>query len=141
MSVLITWSLVSKEFLLLLLLLLSCVVLTDALLSPVIEQSIQADRQSSLPPLVIVTPETNIYRRIARAHTTPDESFMEIGCDYGITVDKIRKCMEDAGNVPVVWPVETDGTVDLQRNDEEDSKASCLGVDRSKESIGIANER
>jgi hypothetical protein len=65
---------------------------------------------------------------------------MEIGCDYGITVDKIRKCMEDAGNVPVVWPVETEGTVNLQQK-EEDSKASCLGVDRSKESIGIANER
>ncbi|KAL3770270.1 hypothetical protein ACHAWO_003675 [Cyclotella atomus] len=109
-------------------------------LVPVIEQSIQTDRKSSLPPMVIVTPETNIYRRISRAHTTPDDSFMEIGCDYGITVEKIRKCMEDAG-VPVVWPVEsTDGIVDLQQK-EEDSKASCLGVDRSKESIGIANER
>lgn len=105
----------------------------------VVEKSLQDVNRSdgfTLPPLVIVTPETHIYRRIARAHTTPDDSFMEIGCDYGITVDKIRKAMEDAGDVPRVWPIE-DGINDTPK----EAKCSCLGIDRSQESIGIANER
>ncbi|KAL7529576.1 hypothetical protein ACHAXR_003035, partial [Thalassiosira sp. AJA248-18] len=110
-----------------------------------------------LPPLVILVPETNIYRRLARIHTTPDDSFMEIGCDYGITVDKIQTSLEGAGDVPKVWPpVEEeekngsdgdDGTT--TDNDEKKEKGqgwdgdrvSCLGIDRSKESIDIANGR
>ena len=108
----------------------------------VIEQRMQdqqklSDECTSLPPMVIVTPETNIYRRIAKAHTTPNDSFMEVGCDYGITVDKIRKAMVDAGDVPLTWPpTETDDS-----SSQEDAEASCLGIDRSQESIGIANER
>lgn len=104
--------------------------------------------------MVIVTPETHIYRRIAKTHTTPDDSFMEIGCDHGITVDNIRRAMEDAGDVPLVWPMDCDqsepdrtGThlptmaeVRLQEH-KGDDKVSCLGVDRSKESIDTANER
>ena len=94
------------------------------------------DECTILSPMVIVTPETNIYRRIAKAHTTPNDSFMEIGCDYGITVDKIRKAMVDAGDVPLAWqPTETND------NAQKDIEASCLGIDRSQESIGIANER
>eukprot|EP00804_Cyclotella_cryptica_P002604 CCRYP_010424-RA/>CCRYP_010424-RA protein AED:0.20 eAED:0.20 QI:41/1/1/1/1/1/3/458/441 len=137
-------------------------------LLPVVEQSLQNMNSSStelpsnpnevdgfaLPPMVIVTPETHIYRRIAKTHTTPDDSFMEIGCDYGITVDKIRKAMEEAGDVPLLWPkVCMDGEADsrgapLQNltelhlpEQQEDKKVLCLGVDRSKESIDIANER
>eukprot|EP00956_Cyclotella_meneghiniana_P034270 scaffold102986_cov42-Cyclotella_meneghiniana.AAC.1 len=96
-------------------------------LVPVIEQRMQgqqkiSDECTSLPPMVIVTPETNIYRRIAKAHTTPNDSFMEVGCDYGITVDKIRKAMVDAGDVPLTWPpTETDVS-----NAHEDTVASCL---------------
>lgn len=100
-------------------------------------QDMNTPGEFTLPPLVIVTPETHIYRRIARAHTTPDDSFMEIGCDYGITVDKIRKAMIDAGDVPLVWPIEGD----VSEISEEVKKCSCLGIDRSQESIGIANER
>jgi hypothetical protein len=108
----------------------------------------------ALPPMVIVTPETHIYRRIAKTHTTPDDSFMEIGCDYGITVDKIRRAMEEAGDVPIVWPMDcvrneadcagthqhTMAEVRLQEH-QGDDKVLCLGVDRSKESIDTANER
>ena len=86
--------------------------------------------------MVIVTPETHIYRRIARAHTTPEDSFMEIGCDYGITVDKIRKAMTDGGDVPKKWPIENQ-----EEETADDVKTSYLGVDRSLESISIANER
>jgi hypothetical protein len=121
-------------------------------LVPVLEQSLQNTKLDdvALPPLVIVTPETHIYRRIAKTHTTPEDSFMEIGCDYGITVDKIRKAVEEAGDVPLKWPnasdvEETDNKgVLMQVGAElqlEQGGHSCLGVDRSQESIGIANER
>ena len=103
------------------------------------------------PPLVVLVPETNLYRRMARVHTTPEDSFLEVGCDYGITVDKIRKSLADAGDVPRVWPApeEADGGGgnDSSRGDSgarpgsERRRASCLGVDRSKESIDIAQER
>ena len=98
----------------------------------------------SLPPLVVVTPETHIYRRIAKVHTTPEDSFMEVGCDYGITVDKIQTSIEEAGDVPKQWPLEThnDIPVEEQKEDKNDcARVSCVGVDRSVESIDIANER
>ena len=112
-------------------------------------QSQTSSSSIALPPLVVVVPETNIYRRVAKVHTTPDDSFMEIGCDYGITVDKIHKSLEEAGDVPKVWPVgdagskSVDTTIineDKSENGDND-RVSCLGVDRSTESIDIANER
>lgn len=120
----------------------------DALPSTVSSQTNhEAKLQKSVttPPLVILVPETNIYRRVAKVHTTPDDSFMEIGCDYGITVDKIHKSLEEAGDVPKVWPVEKNpnsSSDDINAEEKgKDDRASCLGIDRSKESIDIANER
>ena len=107
----------------------------------VLEPSVHKD---ALPPLVVVTPETHIYRRIAKVHTTPEDSFMEIGCDYGITVDKIQTSIEEAGNVPKEWPSETKNEVPIDEKKEDDgnsARVSCVGVDRSIESIDIANER
>ena len=106
----------------------------------VLEPSVHKD---ALPPLVVVTPETHIYRRIAKVHTTPEDSFMEIGCDYGITVDKIQTSIEEAGDVPKEWPRETgiEITLDEKKEDEGASRVTCIGVDRSQESIDIANER
>ena len=95
---------------------------------------------AALPPLVVIVPETNIYRRIAKVHTTPDDSFMEIGCDYGITCDKIYNSLVDAGDVPKVWPVVDEKTNDQALNVDTD-RVSCLGIDKSKVSIDIANER
>eukprot|EP00581_Thalassiosira_minuscula_P030174 CAMPEP_0183758446 /NCGR_PEP_ID=MMETSP0739-20130205/6432_1 /TAXON_ID=385413 /ORGANISM="Thalassiosira miniscula, Strain CCMP1093" /LENGTH=476 /DNA_ID=CAMNT_0025996061 /DNA_START=1 /DNA_END=1431 /DNA_ORIENTATION=+ len=115
------------------------------------QQQQQQPSEEELPPLVVIVPETSIYRRVARVHTTPDDSFMEIGCDYGITVDKIHTSLEGAGDVPKVWPVEEkeedggddddEGSLCKRKEGEDDNKVSCLGVDRSKESIDIANER
>lgn len=107
-----------------------------------------------VPPLVIIVPETSIYRRIIKIHTTSQDSFMEVGCDYGITVDKVYQSCID-GHVPKVWPVvnAADADEDKKKSDNDDkknedekeqndsSRVSCLGVDRSKESIDIANER
>lgn len=39
--------------------------------------------------LVIVLPETHLYRRWALVHTQPKDSFCEIGCDVGILVHRI----------------------------------------------------
>ncbi len=80
---------------------------------------------------------------------------MEIGCDYGITVDKIRQSLEEAGDVPRVWREEQimdamtgdddkdDIICDEEEEEEEDNhhRVSCLGIDKSVESINIANER
>ena len=102
---------------------------------------------AALPPLVVIVPETNIYRRVAKVHTTPDDSFMEIGCDYGITCDKIYNSLVDAGDVPKVWPVDektNDGqalNVENKVSGSSGDRVSCLGIDKSKVSIDIANER
>ena len=109
----------------------------------VLEPSVHKDA-TGLGPLVVVTPETHIYRRIAKVHTTPEDSFMEIGCDYGITVDKIQTSIEEAGDVPKEWPCETNNTATVDEKKEDDGtcpRVSCVGVDRSIESIDIANER
>ncbi len=106
------------------------------------------------PPLVVLVPETNIYRRVAKVHTTSEDTFMEIGCDYGITVETIRQSLEEAGDVPRVWREETimdamtgdddkDDICDDEEEEEEDNhhRVSCLGIDKSVESINIANKR
>ena len=41
--------------------------------------------------MVVVLPETRIYRRWCVVHTQPNDSFCEIGCDVGILVDRIRE--------------------------------------------------
>ena len=112
-------------------------------LIPILEPSVQS---STLPPLVVVVPETNIYRRVAKVHTTPNDSFMEIGCDYGITCDKIYNSLLDK-DVPRVWPPpkneeEAKDTEEKDKDDEEsESRVSCLGIDKSTNSIKVANER
>jgi len=60
--------------------------------------------------LILVASETNDYRRTATVHTTGEDHFVEIGCDYGILVDSV------------------------------DAKTR-IGIDKSEESIQIANER
>ncbi len=90
--------------------------------------------------MVIITPETNIYRRMAVIHTTPEDSFVEIGCDYGITVDRIRRSLEEGGTLPKEW----DGEAASISNGEKlggNNIVSCLGIDKSAESIGIATGR
>lgn len=109
----------------------------------VIEPSFHKDsneRECNLPPMVIITPETNIYRRVAVIHTTPEDSFMEIGCDYGITVDRIRRSLKDGGNVPKEWNGEAASTL-IGEGMERNAIVSCLGIDKSIESIDIATGR
>jgi len=53
-------------------------------------------RRSNLMPvlehqsrLILVTSETNDYRRMATVHTRVEDHFLEIGCDFGILVDSV----------------------------------------------------
>ncbi|KAL7551703.1 hypothetical protein ACHAWF_014892 [Thalassiosira exigua] len=107
-----------------------------------------------LPPLVVIVPETSIYRRVARVHVAPGDSLLEIGCDYGITADLVRKSLEEAGDVPLKWPPEEtggdssngscmngNGDQGGEREAGDDNKALCLGIDKSKESIDTAEQR
>mmetsp|Transcript_4316 Transcript_4316/g.6766 ORF Transcript_4316/g.6766 Transcript_4316/m.6766 type:complete len:198 (-) Transcript_4316:115-708(-) len=98
--------------------------------------------------MVVLVPETNIYRREAKVHTTPNDSFMELGCDYGITVDKIQKSLQEAGDVPKIWPMdenaghgEGEGEKKVVETKVLENRVSCLGVDKSRESIKLAKER
>lgn len=39
---------------------------------------------------VVVVKDTPVYRRFSVVHTRPDDSFVEIGCDYGYLVSRIQ---------------------------------------------------
>ena len=72
------------------------------------------------PGHVIVWPETPLYRRCCIQHTLiPQEYFVEIGCDYGITPSKV------AAAAAV----------------EDDASPFVLGIDKSTESIAVAKDR
>jgi len=62
---------------------------------------------------ILVLPETPEYRRACAIHTQVDEEFLEIGCDYGLTVAKVHQF-----GVKHVW-----------------------GLDKSETSIAVARER
>ncbi len=123
-------------------------------LVPVLESRLHTSMPGIVPPLVVVVPETNIYRRVAKVHTAPGDAFLEIGCDYGITVDRVRCSLASGGDVPLEQlEYDTkmtaasvggendecaDGCID---NRDGDGEALCVGVDKSIESIDIANRR
>ena len=44
-------------------------------LLPIIEEEFQ----------IVVSPETDLYRRLCRVHTHKEDAFIEIGCDFGFT--------------------------------------------------------
>jgi hypothetical protein len=134
-------------------------------LVPVLESRIHISTPRIVPPLVVVVPETNIYRRVAKVHAAPGDTFLEIGCDYGITVDRVRCSLASGGDVPLEWPEFTtattttttsvgggneecdDGCIDSRDGDDSIEIGGvgrgtlCLGVDKSIESIDIANRR
>lgn len=98
--------------------------------------------------LVLVVPETPEYRRASVVHTCVGESFLEIGSDYGISVDRVRKALSEVGAVPLVATATGDAsqTVAAKEEDKNDdgsgtNRVACLGVDKSPESIEIAMKR
>ena len=121
-----------------------------SLLLPVLEPGVggASDR------IVLVVPETPEYRRAAVVHTCVGETFVEIGCDYGMCVDRVRKALTEVGAVPLVASGDdrengNDGDTSAKDGDDSEnddscsnsSQVACLGVDKSPESIEIAVER
>eukprot|EP00560_Eucampia_antarctica_P009063 CAMPEP_0197828336 /NCGR_PEP_ID=MMETSP1437-20131217/4919_1 /TAXON_ID=49252 ORGANISM="Eucampia antarctica, Strain CCMP1452" /NCGR_SAMPLE_ID=MMETSP1437 /ASSEMBLY_ACC=CAM_ASM_001096 /LENGTH=352 /DNA_ID=CAMNT_0043429509 /DNA_START=105 /DNA_END=1160 /DNA_ORIENTATION=+ len=114
-------------------------------------------------PIVIVASETPEYRRSSAVHTCVGESFLEIGCDFGICVDKVRKFLTDIQHVPIenttsttttttntdqttqiVSHNNTDNVVNDNNNNEtndDGKRVFCLGIDKSQTSLDIAEER
>jgi hypothetical protein len=78
--------------------------------------------------IVLVTAETPEYRRACVVHTYR-ESFLEIGCDFGITVDRVQTSL-----VGAVVPR-------IAGEEEAIEEPRCLGIDKSSESIDIATGR
>lgn len=86
--------------------------------------------------LVVVYAETPNYRKGCVVHTCIGDSFLEIGCDYGPTVDRVQGALLEVTSVPED-PV--DGPVMVPELLE--GKVHCLGIDKSQQSIDIAVER
>uniref|UniRef100_A0A7S4S4B7 Uncharacterized protein n=1 Tax=Ditylum brightwellii TaxID=49249 RepID=A0A7S4S4B7_9STRA len=105
-------------------------------LIPVLEPSITQDK------IVLVVPETPQYRRLSAVHTCINESFLEIGCDFGPCVNRVRTVLEDVGFV-----AKLDEDLSLPEEEEEgDEKKEekcvrCLGIDKSVTSLDIACKR
>lgn len=78
--------------------------------------------------VVVVVAETPDYRRACVVHTCFGDSFLEIGCDYGPTVDRVQKALLQSDN-------HSPSTTDDQ------ARTWCLGIDKSEKSIRIAKER
>jgi hypothetical protein len=86
--------------------------------------------------LVIVMAETPDYRRAAVIHTCIGDSFLEIGCDFGPTVDRVQRALAESLGVP------------LDPNDDpvllpacQKGRVWCLGIDKGPESIEVATKR
>jgi hypothetical protein len=94
-------------------------------LIPVLEPTVVLDG------IVLVTGETPQYRRACVVHTYR-ESFLEVGCDFGITVHRVQQALLAGGTVARIA-----GVVDVPLEHEP----RCLGIDRSPESICIATNR
>jgi hypothetical protein len=81
--------------------------------------------------IVLVYPETNLYRRACVLHTTVLEHFIEIGCAEGITCQRVY---ETSSNHHTDTTVCTNGT-------ELPSRRIILGIDKSTSSIRIARNK
>ncbi|GMH52522.1 hypothetical protein TrRE_jg4972 [Triparma retinervis] len=85
-----------------------------------------------LDKLVLVCTETDAYRRLSMLHVTRSDTFLEIGCDYGICIGAVLKSCAVAEPEPRRERDEQH----VPRKVEE----RILGVDISEESIGIARK-
>ena len=98
---------------------------------PVLESGVVNER------IVVVAPETNEYRRTAVVHSCVGESFLEIGCDFGPCVDRVRKALTQ---IPAV-PMHSAGKNSTEPVGKGPGKVSCLGIDKAPESIEVATKR
>lgn len=64
--------------------------------------------------LVLVLPETDVYRRCCVVHTLPEESFLEIGCESGLTCHRVQQAKDNPA-VPVVGVDKSSTSIDRAR--------------------------
>lgn len=85
----------------------------------------------------MVLPETHDYRRASIVHTCTGENFLEIGCDFGCTVDRVQNALlqeyKDEKSLNT-----KDNEIVIQSSMK---KRVALGIDKSQESISIAQDR
>ena len=80
-------------------------------------------------------------------HTCVSETFLEIGCDYGTTVARVQKALSEVDNVLRTPPMKiAPPTLDICNCSKyegivDHGQVSCLGIDKSTESISIASEQ
>jgi hypothetical protein len=129
-------------------------------LTPILEPSRQQNtcdgRGRARAGIVLVVPETNEYRRLAVLHTCPGDSFLEIGCAFGDCTDRVRRSLEEGGDVPFLHSqTESDAKgnhkgIAMQANESEsndecdknkNTSVSCIGVDKSADSVSLAKTR
>jgi hypothetical protein len=93
------------------------------------------------PRLVIVVDETPEYRRTAAVHTCIGDSFLEIGCDFGTCTDKVRVALENVPDSPSLTQRNPNVIDNIPIGDQQTTRVTCIGIDKSLTSIQIAKER
>lgn len=96
---------------------------------------------------VLIYPETPIYRQACVTHTYWEDSFLEIGCDGGNTVERVHRGLQEGGFVAMdPCAVEPQGVVSSSSSPTtatttmKDGGIQCLGIDKSQFSIDTATE-
>jgi hypothetical protein len=86
--------------------------------------------------LVLVLPETDLYRRCCVLHTLPAETFVEIGCAAGITVQRVWETGQQRQQ-------QNQGSTTSASASESTSATSrvVVGIDKSELSIRDAQQR
>jgi len=104
---------------------------------PVLEAGVVTDR------IVVVVPDTHMYRKLAVIHACTGESFLEIGCDFGVCVDNVRKALSEVGTVAREDEKADDINKKITNETQDDNKGRfcCIGIDKSSTSLKIAKER
>ena len=91
--------------------------------------------------LVLIYPETPAYRKSCVTHTYQNDRFLEIGCDFGPTIDKVQRGLQQGGIVSMDANQNEKQPIDEEVPPMEKTKVQCLGIDKSQVSIDIAKER
>ena len=103
-------------------------------LIPIFEKDVLRKR------LVLAVAETSDYRRTAAVHTCVTDSFLEIGCDFGPCVDRVRNLLTEKDGVSMDAGETCANTLSLSA-DVDGYRVQCLGIDKAPESIKIAKNR
>ena len=103
-------------------------------------------QQSRRRRFVLIYPETPIYRQACVTHTYWEDSFLEIGCDGGNTVERVHRGLQEGGFVSMdPCTIIEPGKLLLSSSSTTTTGKyyggiQCLGIDKSQFSIDTATE-